>query len=212
MIDVINYDDGLPISVIIPTTNDKIRKNFFENYVFPLIEANEPIEIIVNNNFGNAPKKRNDGFDKSTQPYVFFCDNDILLPKNHLKKLFQALNDNPNAAYAYSGYIGIVVDNKTHPLKQNFTIPTIPFNGERLKQGNYISTMSLMRRELFPRFDEKLKRLQDYDLWLTLLSQGHKGVAVQNNEFYAYYLDKGITSNQNSERDAINALRRKHSF
>lgn len=211
MIDVIKYEDGLPISVIIPTTNDKIRKDFFENYVFPLIEANEPMEIIINNDLGGAPKKRNDGFKKSTQPFVFFCDNDILLPKNHLRKLFNALEKNNNVGYAYSGYIGIVLT-QNHPLKQNYTIPTIPFNAERLKQGNYISTMSLIRRELFPMFDENLKRLQDYDLYLTMLEKGIKGIAVPDNEFFAYYLDQGITSNQNSEIDAINAIRVKHNI
>jgi hypothetical protein len=56
MIDVIVYDDGLPISVIIPTTKDKLRKDFFENYVFPLIDANRPMEIIINDDLGGAPK------------------------------------------------------------------------------------------------------------------------------------------------------------
>jgi len=212
MIDIIKYNDGLPISVIIPTTRDKLRKDFFENYVFPLIEANQPIEIIINDDLGGAPKKRNNGFDRSTQQFVFFCDNDILLPKNYLEKLLDALNKNLNAAYAYSGYIGIVVDSVNHPLKQNFIIPTIPFNVERLKVTNYISTMSLIRREKFPRFDENLKRLQDYDLWLTMLKNGDKGVAVQNNEFFAYYIDEGITSNTNSEIDAIMAIRKKHNL
>lgn len=210
MIDVITYDDGLPISVIIPTTRDKTRKDFFENYVFPLIEANEPIEIIINDNPGGAPKKRNDGFDKSTQPFVFFCDNDIVLPKNHLQKLLDALEKNPDKAYAYSGYYGIVVEKSNHPLKNNYMIPTLSFDAERLKQGNYISTMSLIRREKFPRFDESLKRLQDYDLWLTMLKNGEEGVAVFDNEFFAYYLDSGITSNDNNEFDAINKIRQKH--
>lgn len=210
MIDIITYEDGLPISVIVPTTRDKTRKDFFENFVFPMIEANEPIEIIVNDNPGGAPKKRNDGFDKSTQPFVFFCDNDILLPKNHLQKLLDALEKNPDKAYAYSGYYGIVVEKSNHPLKNNYTIPTLPFNAERLKQGNYISTMTLIRRDKFPRFDETLKRLQDYDLWLTMLKNGEEGVAVFDNEFFAYYLDSGITSNDNNEFDAINKIRQKH--
>jgi len=212
MINVIEYDEGLPISVIIPTSKDKIRKDFFENYVLPLIDANQPREIIINDDLGGAPKKRNDGFKKSTQPFVFFCDNDIILPKNHFEKLLDALNKNPNKAYAYSGYIGIVVDSTNHPLKNNFMIPTIPFNGNNLKYGNYISTMSLMRRELFCGWDEKLKRLQDWDIYLTMLKNGNEGIAVFNNEFYAYYLDSGITSNNNSEIDAINAIRLKHNI
>lgn len=210
MINVLTYKNGLPISVIVPTTSDKIRTGFFDNFVFPLIEANHPMEIIVNDDPGVAPKKRNDAFDKSTQPYVFFCDNDILLPKNYLKKLLNPLKEDPAKAYAYSGYYGIVLENKNHPLKRNYLSPTIPFDGKRLKQRNYISTMSLIRRDRFPRFDESLKRMQDYDLWLTMLRNGDEGIAVFDNEFFAYYLDAGITSTRNSESEAMNKIRQKH--
>ena len=210
MIDVIRYDDGLPISVIIPTTNDKTRKNFFENFVYPLVEANQPIEIIVNDDFGSAPKKRNDGFKKSTEPFIFFCDNDILLPKNHLTKLYEALLKNPKASFAYSGYDGIVLDVINHPIKNNYKIPTIPFNYDNLKLGNYISTMSLIRREAFPLFDESLKRLQDWDLYLTMCENGHEGISVFDNNFHAYYLDAGITSKNTSEYDAVMVIKNKH--
>lgn len=205
-----DLDDTLPISVIVPLS--KHRENFFYQMVYPLLEANRPAEIIVNKNPGLAPEKRNEGFDRSTQPFVFFCDDDILLKRDHLENLFNLLSKNPNKAYAYTGYHGIVMYPETHPMKGNFMIPSIPFNGENLKRGNYISTMALLRRELFPRFDLNLKRLQDWDLWLTLLKQGHEGIMLPNNEFYAYFLDSGITSNKNSEHDAYMAITRKHGF
>jgi glycosyltransferase involved in cell wall biosynthesis len=210
MIDITTYDEGLPVSVIVPHGRTKIRDDFFSNFVYPLIEANEPIEIIVNDNIGTAPKKRNEGFKKSTQPYVFFCDNDILLPKNYIKSLLNVLEKNPNKGYAYTGYYGIVKDVTNHPLKGNFKIPTMPFNGNTLKSGNYISTMSLMRREHFPFFDETLKRLQDWDIYLTLLENGIEGISVDNMEFFAYYLDEGITSNTNNEREAYMRIIEKH--
>ena len=212
-------DDGLPISVIIPLS--KKRRDFFNNFVLPLIEANNPAEIIINDNIGSAPKKRNDGFDKSTQPYVFFCDDDILLPADHLENLLKALEkargnelksypSEPSIGYAYSGYKGIVLHPESHPMRGNFDIPTRIFNPTALKSGNYISTMSLINRDVFPRFDESLKRLQDWDLWLTMLKDNTHGVAVLNNEFYAYYLDEGITSNTNNEREGLMKIFEKH--
>lgn len=203
-----DFDDCLPISVIIPMSPK--RSDFFENMVYPLLEANRPAEIIVNDNVGLAPKKRNDGFDKSTQPFVFFCDDDILIPMNYLKKLYDLLLKHPEKAYAYTGYHGIVLHPETHPMRGNFQIPSVPFNGERLKHGNYISTMSLLRREFFPRFDENLKRLQDWDLWLTILKNGGEGILETTSKYFAYYLDEGITSNGNSEREAYITVLQKH--
>lgn len=213
MITVDKIDDGLPVTVIVPLSRK--RREFFENMVLPLIEANNVNEIIVNDNDGNAPRKRNMGLDKATQPYVFFCDDDILLPANYIQKLYDALkkeNKTPEIVFTYTGYRGIVLHPESHPMHGNFQIQGIPFSSERLKQGNYISTMTLVKRDVFPRFDEKLKRLQDWDIWLSLAAQGYGGKLVPDLTFYAYYLDKGITSNQNSEVDAINAIRRKHNF
>lgn len=212
MINIDTIHDGLPISVIVPLSNN--RKDFFYNYVLPLLEANNPNEIIINDNNGSAPKKRNDGFKKSTQPYLFFCDDDILLPKDHLEKLYKKLisenNKNNNIKYAYSGYKGIVLHPESHPMKGNFEIKTEEFNSERLKRGNFISTMSLISRDIFPLFDENLKRFQDYDLWLNLLNKEYIGTEVFNNEFMAFYLDKGITNTYNSMIDAHNHIKNKY--
>ena len=213
MINVDKVDDGLPISVIVPLS--KHRTNFFYNYVYPLLEANNPMEIIVNDNDGLAPKKRNDGYKKSTQPYVFFVDDDILLPADHLEKLYNELLNNEfrsdkKIGYTYSGYKGIVMYPNTHPMKGNFDISTRKFNAEQLKKGNYISTMALINRKHFPMFDESLKRLQDWDVWLTMLKNGIYGKEVYDNEFFAYYLDQGITSNNNNERDAMLRIINKH--
>ena len=213
-------DDGLPISVIVPLS--KNRRDFFNNFVLPLIEANNPAEIIVNDNDGLAPKKRNDGYKTATQPYIFFCDDDIILPANYLETLLRALENkrgNPNglnfnAAYgfAYSGYHGIVLHPQSHPMKGNFQIPSRSYNLKALTQGNYISTMSLIHRSVFPGFDEDLKRLQDWDIFLTMGMKGIEGVFIPDVKFFAYYLDKGITSNDNSERDAIMTIIKKHNL
>jgi len=209
MITVDRIEDGLPVSVIIPHSIK--RSKFFRQFVLPSIEGMNPIEIIINNDEGSAPKKRNAGFAKATQPYVLFSDDDIVFPNDFLEKTIEALEKNPSKGYAYSGYHGIVMNTAiNHSVGHNFTIPTIPFNGERLKQGNYISTMTLVRRELFPGFDENLKRLQDYDIWLTLLKRGVEGIAVPGVEYHAYFIDEGITSNSNNEYDAINAIKLKH--
>jgi glycosyltransferase involved in cell wall biosynthesis len=210
MIKVDKIETGLPVSVIIPLS--KHREEFFYNMVLPLLEANNVNEIIINTNEGSAPKKRNEGFDASTQPYVFFCDDDILLPANYIESLYKELIKNKDITFTYTGYVGVVLNPSTHPMRGNFKIPHIEFNIPQLKHANYISTMSLLKREYFPYFDIKLKRLQDYDLWLTVVKNGGIGKLVKDKTFYAFYLDDGITSIQNNEVDAILAIRDKHSL
>lgn len=204
-------DDGLPISVIVPLT--KSRSDFFNNMVLPMLEANNPNEIIVNDNDGFAPEKRNAGFDKSTQPYVFFCDDDIVLPANYLKLLYNKLkleHKSEHIGYTYTGYYGVVLHPESHPHRGNFRTPSTEFNGDNLKRSNYISTMSLIKRDVFPRFDESLRRFQDWDMYLTMLENGIEGVLTRDTFFWAYYLDAGITSNNNSISDAVNRIRSKH--
>jgi glycosyltransferase involved in cell wall biosynthesis len=186
-----------------------------------MLEANNPNEIIINDNDGLAPKKRNDGFNKSTQPFVFFCDDDIVLPANYLQTLYDTLLDatgktlktfpsEPVIGYSYTGYYGVVLHPESHPFRGNFRTPSTPFNAQSLKKGNYISTMSLMEREVFPRFDETLTRFQDWDMYLTLLKNNVHGVMAKDVFFWAYYLDAGITSNNNNINDAVQKIRNKH--
>lgn len=213
-IQIDRVDEGLPISVIVPLASQ--RRGFFENYVLPLIEANNPKEIIINDNQGSAPKKRNEGFKQSSQPYIFFCDDDIVLPANALQRLYDDLIQNQRRnnkiKYSYCGYHGIVLHPHTHPMGGNFPIKSKPFDGDALRKGNYISTMSLVERIAFPMFDENLKRLQDWDVWLTMLTNGYEGVFVPDIKFFAYYLDEGITSKNNNEQEAILAIIRKHNL
>lgn len=203
-------DDGLPISVIVPLS--KKREYFFNNIVLPLIEASNPAEIIVNDNPERQGKKRNDCVKKSTQPYVFFCDDDIILPVTLLENMYDELEKNKNVGYAYCGYEGIVLHPSTHPMKGNFQIPTRPFDANALKRGNYISPMSLFRKETLVDYDETLTRLEDWDLYLMLLNNGVIGKEMMNEKFYAFYLDEGTTSNNNDEQSQILKIIRKHNI
>ena len=206
-------DDGLPISVIVPLS--KKRSYFFNNIVLPLIEANNPMEIIVNDKDEGQGKKRNDGLKIATQPYVFYCDDDIILPADLLETMYNVLKKNElrsdvKIGYVYCGYEGIVLHPETHPMKSNFKIQSTPFNSQQLKRGNFISPMSLFNKNSLPMFDETLKRLEDWDLYLTMLDDGIEGVNISDKQFYAFYLDEGVTSNNNDERSQMIKIIQKH--
>ena len=125
-----------------------------------------PITIIAQANQG-APTARTSGFASSTGAFVIFCDADVVMQPKMLETLAATLETHPEASFAYSSF------------KWGWKIfPSFAFDEARLKQMNYIHTSALIRREAFPLFDPALKRFQDWDLWLTMLEQNHRGIFV----------------------------------
>ena len=117
---------------------------------------------------------------------------------------------NPNDAYSYCNYQGWVRNPENYEWKKNFHHKARTFDPAVLRQKNFISTMSLIRTECFPGFDEDLERLQDWDLWLTIWDIHKKGGAwIDDTLFMAYYLDKGISANDNWNQ-ARRAIAKKH--
>lgn len=186
----------LPISVIVPHRRD--REEFFSRFCLPSIKANEPAEIIVETNdgrsAGEAAKARNDGARKATQPFLFFCDDDLILAADCLSSLYATLKFfDFMPAFAYGDYLGVVLPGSSHPVGQSFLQFGQPWNVSLLLRCNFISTMSLVRREPFVTFDETLPQLDDWDLWLTLAERGLEGVYTPGVLFHAYYFGDGIT-------------------
>lgn len=119
-----------------------------------------------------APAVRNAGFRVSKGEYLFFCDADVRLEPETFQEFIKALKDNPEAGYAYSSF---------YWGKKLFLLQ--PFDACELKKRPYINTMSLIRREVFPGFDENLTKFQDWDLWLTILSRGKEGIFINKALF-----------------------------
>ena len=126
--------------------------------------SNSPILHTIHQPNQGAPVARNRGFDESRGAYVLFCDADIIMKPDMLEKMAKALDENSEVSYVYSSF---KFGWKKFQLWK--------FDAEKLKQMPYIHTTSLIRREHFPGWDPTLKRLQDWDLWLTMLEQGHTG-------------------------------------
>lgn len=129
-----------------------------------------------------GPAARNRGFAASTGEAVLFCDADVILKPEALEKMRRALEERPEAAFAYSSF-------KFGWKKFRLW----PFDAARLKKMNYIHTTSLIRREHFPGFDESLRRFQDWDLWLTVVERGGSGVWIPETLFSVTPRQGGIS-------------------
>lgn len=131
-----------------------------------LKDLKDRITIISQENQGSNPA-RNRGQKEANGEYLIFCDADVIMQPRMLEKLSQALQDNKDASFAYCSF------------KFGWkTFKGIGFNEELLKKKNYIHTSSLVRAKDFPGFDDDILRLQDWDVWLTMLEQGKRGVLV----------------------------------
>ncbi len=129
--------------------------------------AEEILLRVIHQENRGAPAARNRGFRESSGEFVIFCDADVNAKPEMLAKMLETLKKHPEASYAYSSFMW---GRKKFGLHK--------FDGEALKKMNYITSTSLIRRAHFPGWDESLKKFQDWDLWLTMLKQGHIGVWI----------------------------------
>lgn len=123
---------------------------------------------------GGAPKARNAGFKLSKGRYVSFWDADCFAKPEMSQMWMNTFERNPDAAFVYSGY---EFENEQGGFDSEL------FDEYSLQCGNYIATMFPMKREFFPGFDETLKAAQDWDLWLSVVEKGGKGVFIRGYGF-----------------------------
>ena len=108
-----------------------------------------------------APWARNRGLEKAHGEAVFFCDADVTLKPDCLYTL---LTNFEECHWTYCNYM---IGDELHRYE--------PFDINILKRRNICSTMSLIRRECCPMWDESIERFQDWDLFLNMALDGYKG-------------------------------------
>ncbi len=123
-----------------------------------------------------APAARNRGLAEAKGEYVIFWDADVVALPQMLEKLKNTLDKRHQASYVYCNFqLSIINFQKKIPAKI--------FNFQDLKKNNFIHTTSLIRRKDVARWDESLKRFQDWDLWLMMAENGKTGVWVDEYLF-----------------------------
>jgi len=171
------------ISVIIPFYKHKnkllatlasLRAQTYKDFEVIVVDDgnDQPLALdskvqIIRQAHTGAAMARNTGAREAKGEYLLFLDADIVMARDMLGKMLTALENHPEASYTYSQF------------KFGFKIFKLwPFDEDKLRQMPYIHTTSLLRRADFSRFDPNIKRLQDWDLWLTMLENNKKGVFI----------------------------------
>ena len=122
-----------------------------------------------------APTARNRGLAEANGEYVIFWDADVIGEPKMLEKLKSALDEHPQASFSYCSF---EIQDTRYKIQKK--IKSKKFNVQDLQKNNFIHTTSLIRRKDVVRWDEDLKRFQDWDLWLTMSEMGKTGVWVDD--------------------------------
>lgn len=161
----------------------------------------------INMPHGGACRARNEGYKASKGDIVWFWDCDCIIEPDTCKTFIDTFKEHPEASFLYSGY---------KFLGEKGGIPSEPFDPWTLKCGNYVSTCFPMRREAFPGFDENIKAFQDWDVWLTIVEKGGKGLFIPGHAFSTKVPDINSISGRNFTAgtwlERVKAIKGKHNL
>ncbi len=191
------------LTIVIPCRVGEDAKVTFESLATQTFQDFKVV-VIEDTDRKGANWARNQGFKQVDTELVLFSDNDINWKHNAVDKMISVL-DKSSASYCYGRY---KLGERTWGHQ--------PWWPELLKHHNYISTMSVIRSKDFPGFDESITRLQDWDLWLTMLEQGKRGVYC-NDLIFETKVRHGITFDEKLDMnttyvEAERIVKKKHNL
>jgi len=151
-----------------------------------------PFTWITSTGNNNIPTNILKGIDwyKNPPDYYFPLDNDIVLGRGILDKLYRKLEGLPREfAYAYASF-------QFRGFK-NFDFPADEYDIHRLLKHNYISSNSLFRTDVVKEIglvtDDEYVRLLDWCFILKLFLDGYIGMPCPEANFIATTTEKDIS-------------------
>lgn len=162
-----------------------------------LLSIQDPrLQVFSYPNAGSNPS-RNRGFTHSSGEYIAFLDADDLWTPDKLEVQFKALQDNPQAAVAYSWCDRI--DESSQWVAQGGHFSASGDVYAQLLLINILENGSspLIRREALNKvgtFDESLPAGQDWDLYLRLASHYHF-LAIESPQVLYRISENSLSSN-----------------
>jgi GT2 family glycosyltransferase len=135
-----------------------------------------PVLLIGRECNGGLSAARNVGIERSRAAKVMILDADNGVYPTCLRRLFDTLDEHPDASFAYSTLeaFGAEPGLRSH----------LPWHVPWLCAANYLDAQAMIRREVLQRHggyrddDETIYGCEDWDLWLRLAAAGEHGIHV----------------------------------
>jgi glycosyltransferase involved in cell wall biosynthesis len=159
--------------------------------------------VLLSQNKGQS-HARNVGLRYATGTYVVFIDADLEMNPRMLEVMEKTLDASPDVSIAYGHY--------DRCGKRTDNVRAQPWDPHKLLQINYISMISMVKREHLPSpaFDEYLRRYEDWDLWLRMLKAGRKGKLVGNQVLFTAFYKEGDLSAAGESKMWYQVVKEKH--
>lgn len=171
-----------------------------------------------------ASAARNEGINISRGDFIAFQDSDDEWLPEKLERQMETFRRLPEAfGVVYTGFHRITKlgRDRTYPTLTARLVDWAPFSKMKLQgnvhfsllRGNFITTQTVMaRRECFDlvgRFDERLPRFQDWDLWLRF-SQLYQFQLIRQSLVRVHSTPGSISNDEDALTRAFEVLLEKH--
>ena len=152
---------------------DRSRRSATPSASYPWV----PTTLIARGSNGGLASARNLGIQHARGDYIFILDADNAVYPDCLSRLAKALDDDPEAAFAY-GILEVFDSGGSRDL-----MSWLAWDPAQLRYGNYVDAMAMLRRDAIDAVggytsEPRLYGWEDFALWCALADRGERGAAV----------------------------------
>lgn len=181
----------------------KLEDSPTKDFPNPIVELDAGYDPKLKN--GNHCRAFNFGSKHASGDYLLFLDPEVYLLPGVLREYKNKFDENPEIDFIYGHYD---FENSGGRIMGR------TFNEYELRCANYISGAFPIRKSSFKGWDEKIQSLQDWDMWLSVVDAGGKGMFINLPCFMTALPEKGGISadSANNWLKRYNTVREKHGF
>lgn len=143
--------------------------------------------------FKNAQNTRNFGIKQAKGDFFYLLDADDFLDEKAIEMLEDTLIDHPECKLVYSSRYNIGNLQLAKKKGGGYVKRFQTFSRNELEKRNYIPMHSLVRKECFYGFDERIKKGQDWEAWLNILKKDTDAIYIDTPLFFYRFHGKNLT-------------------